>query len=71
LRIDVERTGGEEQASCDFWLEIVAQKKHCYGRNLSSVQYPLMVPSSQLPVQDRKYLLKYADSHFISMGENS
>jgi hypothetical protein len=57
LRIDVERTGDEEQASFDFSLEIAAQKKHCeqkyfYGRNLSSVQYLLMVPSTQFPVQD-------------------
>ena len=66
----MERPGG------DFWLEIAAQKKHCehkycYGRNLSSVQYLLMVPSSQLPVQDTEYLLKTVYSQFISMGQNS
>ena len=66
----MERTGDEEQASCDFWLEITAQKKrceqkYCYGRNLSSIQYLLMVPSSWLPVKDTEYLLKNADSQFI------
>ena len=60
----MQRSGGEEQASCDFWLEISVQtkqceQKYCYGRNLSCVQYLLIVPSSQLPVQDRMSLEEY------------
>ena len=69
----MERPGGEEQASCDFWLEIAA-RKNIVSKSIvmgETCQYLLMVPSSQLPVQGKEYLLKTADSHFISMGQNS